>query len=480
MKRFVFSFLALGTLWASLAFVPAPTAVGETFKDGQTICFYGDSITHGGRFHYVIFDYYLTRYPESVVSFFNAGVAGDNAGAAMTRIEEDVLVRKPDVVALMFGMNDVWRGSYVSNPSQDQLKRQVEAIAGYEHNMKRLTERLRTELNPVFYFITPSPFDDTGLNDRDNNQPGCNSGLGKCAEIVKSLAASLSETGAPGKVNVVDFHAPMTALNAQKQAEDPHWTIVGPDRVHPGAQGHLMMAWLFLKEQGAPAVVSDVVLDCGPADGKQEDKQEDGQNSVKVVKAENAEASDLKREADGAISCTIFEKALPFPIDPEAYPVLELLPIVQDLNQERFAVKNLAVGNYELFIDGASVGTFTANELSDGINLAMNEKTPQFQQAQEVRRLGVERRGTECILREYAAVRWYLRRYVNPDDLTRVKKFYDEEIPNRTGYFESKVPRYLAEWEQRGEIEKKLAEETAEILKKRQPTPHRYLLKQAK
>jgi len=113
MKRFVFSFFAL------LAFGFSTVVSAEVFRDGQTVCFYGDSITHGGRFHYVIFDYYLTRYPESVISFINAGVAGDNAGAAMTRIEEDVLVKKPDVVALMFGMNDVGRGYYVENPSEE-------------------------------------------------------------------------------------------------------------------------------------------------------------------------------------------------------------------------------------------------------------------------------------------------------------------------------------------------------------------------
>lgn len=457
MKRFIFSFLAL------LAFAFSTAVSAEVFRDGQTVCFYGDSITHGGRFHYVIFDYYLTRYPESVISFINAGVAGDNAGAAMTRIEEDVLVKKPDVVALMFGMNDVGRGYYVENPSEELLKRQAGAIAGYEQNMKRLVGRLQEELNPTFYFITPSPFDETGVNDRNNNQIGCNLGLGKCAEIVRTLASSLSEEKAAGTVNVVDFHAPMTALNAQKQAEDPRWTIVGPDRVHPGAQGHLMMAWLFLKAQGASAVVSDIVLD-----------------GTLVVKAENADVSGLKIAEDGTISCVVLEKALPFPIDPEANPVLELLPIVKDLNQELFAVKNLSPGNYELFIDETSVGTFTADELSAGVNLGMNEKTPQFQQAQELRKLGVQRRDTECVLRNYAAVRWYLRRYVNPDDLARVKKFYDEEIPNRTGYFESKVPGYLAQWEQRGDVEKKLAEETSEMLKKRQPVPHRYEIKAVK
>lgn len=65
---------------------------------------------------------------------------------------------------------------------------------------------------------------------------------------------------------VVDFHGPMTALNMEQQNRDPGWTIVGGDRVHPGAPGHLMMAWLFLKTQGAPPLVSKIAVDAA-ADG---------------------------------------------------------------------------------------------------------------------------------------------------------------------------------------------------------------------
>lgn len=78
--------------------------------------FLGDSITHGGRFHRYISDYYLTRFPTRTVRFVNAGVSGDSAGGAMGRLDEDVLSQKPTSVAVMFGMNDVNRGSYVADP----------------------------------------------------------------------------------------------------------------------------------------------------------------------------------------------------------------------------------------------------------------------------------------------------------------------------------------------------------------------------
>lgn len=460
MKRFIFSFFAFCFLTLMTLGVSA-----AVFQDGQKVCFYGDSITHGGRFHYMIYDYYLTRFPDANITFLNAGVAGDNAGAAMNRIEEDVFAKNPDVVVLMFGMNDVNRGQYVENPSESQLASQRYAIERYEKNMQKLARTLQERLNPTFMFITPSPFDHTGVNDRNNNNPGCNDGLGKCAEIVKRLAGEMAKNKDTGTVNVVDFHAPMTAFNAKMQANDPRYTIVGPDRVHPQAQGHLMMAWLFLKTQGAPALVSDVVLNA----------EADAEKSATVERAENATVSELKKDANGKISCTILEKALPFPMDAEAYPVLKELPIVEELNQETFAVKSLSAGNYELKIDGNAVGTYTAEELAQGVNLAMNPKTPQFQQAENVRKLGLQRRGTEVKLRDHAAVRWFLRlRQVNPDDMVAVQKIYDEKFSKTGGYFEDKTPGYLKNWGNRAEVQEKLAQETEELLKLRKPVAHMY------
>ena len=64
---------------------------------------------------------------------------------------------------------------------------------------------------------------------------------------------------------------------------------------------------------------------------------------------------------------------------------MQLVPFIQDFNQEILIVKGLPVGNYELVIDGVSVQTASANELTQGINLAVNEKTPQYMQALEAK-----------------------------------------------------------------------------------------------
>ena len=232
------------------------TVGAETFRDGETVCFLGDSITHGGAYHGMIYAYYLTRFPDRTIHFVNAGIAGDSAGGALGRLQEDVLSKSPSTVVVMMGMNDVGRGNYVADPTAKQREAQARSLRGYEANMDKLLGRLRSETKAKLVLLTPSPFDQTCVNQRDNNQPGCNDALGKCAQLVRALAAKY-------QAQVIDLHGPMTAFNLQRQKSDPSYTLIGPDRVHPGAPGHLMMAWLFLTAQDAPALVSRVAFDAG-------------------------------------------------------------------------------------------------------------------------------------------------------------------------------------------------------------------------
>ncbi|MDO5581486.1 MAG: SGNH/GDSL hydrolase family protein [Planctomycetia bacterium] len=448
MKRFAAVFVLF------LLMVSAPL-FGQVFKDGDTVCFLGDSITHGGVFHYDIYDYYLTRFPERTIHFYNAGISGDSASGALGRLQEDVYDRNPTAIAIMFAMNDVGRGNYVANPTAAQLKAQKGAIDRFFASTQKIVEQTESKLHPQFFFITPSPFDQTAVMVKDNNQPGCNDGLGQCAELVRKYAAEK-------KATVVDFHGPMTALNLKMQKTDPKWTIIGPDRVHPREPGHLMMAWLFLKAQNAPSLVSNIEVDFA---------------APKILKSENAMIADL--EADhGKLTFSVLEKALPFPIDAEANSVLQLLPITEDLNREIFSVKGLNAPAAKLLIDGNEIGSFSKAELEKGINLAMNPKTPQYQQAQKVHQIGKTRRGIERKLRTFAAIRWYCgHRRVNPDDLAAVQKFYDglsEKAKN--GWYEKQIPHYIKNWNDRQNDWDQIKKIEKELLETRLPVQHEWTI----
>ena len=427
-------------------------ARAELFQDGETVCFLGDSITARGSLQTNVSDFYLTRFPDRTVQFVNAGRSGDTANGSLRRLQEDVIDRQPTSVVMMFGMNDIGRGYYTFKPTEAQIQSQNSALERYEASMAEVVARIRTEANdPKLIFLTPTPYDQTAEMET-TNLFGCNDGLGRCGEIVRKLAASNS-------AKVVDLHGPMTELNGKQQETDPKWTIVGPDRVHPGAPGFLMMTWLFLKSQGAPAMVSKVAVDA---------------SADRVTESVNAEVTAVKTK-DGGVSFTVLAKALPYPIDPAAKEMLALLPIEADLNQELLSVAGLADGSYELRIDGTAVGQHSAKELASGINLALNQATPQFLQAQQVVKHNAQRRSAES---EAASLlntrRWMIYHYkIDVEDPAAVQAHYDH-FEDKKEYSAAMARRYMEKWPNYEEIRKQVEVHWEAALASRKPVEHAY------
>ena len=450
MKRFV------RLVCAMAAVLTAGLVRGDMFKDGETVCFLGDSITNGGRYQCVIQNYYLTRFPDQTIHFVNSGRSGDTAGGALrSRFGEDVVDVKPSSVAIMFGMNDVGRGNYVENPDEKRLAWQKSSLDGYRKNMVELAARIRAEAGePTLFFMTPSPFDQTAVNERNNNQPGCNDGLGRCAEIVRELATANNAT-------LVEFHAPMTAFNLEQQKKDPNYTIVGPDRVHPGAPGLLMMGWLFLKAQDVPALVSNVAVDAAAGT---------------VSASENAEVTAVEKRAEG-ITFTVLEKALPLPVDRSAHSILALLPIEKDLNQEVLAVTGLGAGTYTLKIDGQDVGSYSSTDLAAGVSLGFNDKTPQYKQAQEVAKRTERHRSAVLKWRDLLnSRRWMKNHYkIDVDDPAAVQKHYDH-FEDKKSYSAIKALEYIKNWSKYDEYVATSKALEEELFTGRTPVAHVYEL----
>ncbi|MDD3586838.1 MAG: SGNH/GDSL hydrolase family protein [Thermoguttaceae bacterium] len=435
----------------------ASFASAEVFKDGQKVCFLGDSITHAGLFHYYLYDYYVTRFPEANITFFNRGVGGDTASGAMRRLDDDVFAEKPDIVALMFGMNDAGTGNYVLHPTSRQLELQKSMLEKHEKYMELLVSTINERLHPRFIFATPSPFDDTGINEVDNNHPGYNAGLVQCGKFAAELAKRYN-------AEIVDYNTPMTTLNARMQKVNPKSTIIGPDRIHPQGPGHLVMTWLFLKMQDAPSIVSLVDIDA----------------IHKTGHAENASLEKLDSVGD-KIRFRLLEKSLPMPIAEKARPALELIPFINDFNRQIVRVQGLKSGSHELFIDGKSVGTWTDKEFADGINLAMNEKTPQYAQSQKVAALAQKRQSAERVRCLNASCRWYLSgKQIDANDLVLVKKHYEEHKNTKNkfvGLFVGRLPNYLKTWPHREAIEQEIQTRSHEVRAAAIPVPHDYELR---
>lgn len=79
------------------------------FEDGDVVCFLGDSLTYSGQYHSYVQSYYLTRFPDRRITFLNCGVAGDTVADALRRCAWDVQPHQPNVLVVLFGLNDIRR-----------------------------------------------------------------------------------------------------------------------------------------------------------------------------------------------------------------------------------------------------------------------------------------------------------------------------------------------------------------------------------
>jgi lysophospholipase L1-like esterase len=324
--------------------------------DGDTVVFYGDSITNQRLYTVFTEAFVLTRFPGMKVRFIHSGWSGDRvsgggSGPVDLRLDRDVFAYQPTAITIMLGMND---GEY--RPFDASIFEKY--TSGYGHILDTIKARAPKARVTV---LEPSAYDD--VTRPEEFQGGYNSVLLRYGRFVR-------ETGARRGLTVADMNRPVVEFlkEVHEAAPEVAQRLI-PDRVHPSPGVHLAMAGALLRAWHAPAVVTSVEID-GAAG--------------RVVGAENATVDSLMREE--GISWSELDGSLPMPVETDDETLVAALRhsgFTEALNREMLKVTGLEPGKYRLEIDGELVGTFEAEELEKGINLA-TLNTPMLRQAQTV------------------------------------------------------------------------------------------------
>jgi lysophospholipase L1-like esterase len=341
--------------WCTAGVAAAPPA-GLYLHDGDRVVFYGDSITDQRLYTTFIETYAITRFPRMRLTFVHSGVGGDRvsgggAGAIDVRLPRDVVAYKPTVMTIMLGMNDA------SYRAFDQKIFDTFAT-GYRHIIQSVKEALPGIRITV---IEPSPYDD--VTRPPMFEGGYNQVLLRYGDFVEAL-------GREEKLAVADMNRPVVAAleKANKLDAETAKKLV-PDRVHPAAGVHLLMAEALLKAWHMPAMVTAVEIDAAaPA----------------VAGATNTQVTDLA--VGDQVSWAQMDEALPMPIDAKDEVLalaLRASDFVEAMDQEPLKVTGLKAARYKLKIDDEAVGTFTREEWAKGVNLA-TLATPMAKQAAAV------------------------------------------------------------------------------------------------
>jgi len=381
------------------------------FNNGDVICFLGDSITHGGQYHEFLQLFYATRYPELKLSFHNCGISGDNATGMIERFEEDVMKHKPTHVFLMTGMNDVQRTLYFEGTASKKiLKQRANALANYKRNTTLLAQKI-IENGIIPILLTPSIYDQYSKIERENNL-GCNDALIECSNHIKKL-------GDKYDARVIDLNTPMRKFMERELKKDSLFTIIGNDRVHPGTTGHFIIFNEIISGLEAPELVSKIAIDVNQDERK--------------IRVQTPNLYDIKL-SDSLISFQTCEMSLPFPIGRNLHEAVSLTAFKELYNHQLFQVEGLRNKNYDLYIDDQHIGTFDAYDLKNGIDLSLYTNTPQYKQAQEIKRLCAAYRQTQYQLRAVAFIRHsYLNDYEGPEDISLKHKHLAKKLKGIEG-----------------------------------------------
>jgi lysophospholipase L1-like esterase len=219
-------FFLISVLFFSCAFAP-PTK--------KKIIFFGDSITELGvkpeKYRGYILqleDLLKADKKNEQFDLIGSGISANKVYDLFLRMEEDVLAKKPDIVVIYVGVNDVWHKTLLGTGTDaDKFEKFYQAI------IKRCKD---SGIKVVL--VTPAVVGEK--NDMSNPLDG---DLNKYSNIIRELAKK-------NTLPLVDLRKSFQAYLAKNNPENKEKEILTYDRVHMNNKGNKFIAeemWKCLK-----------------------------------------------------------------------------------------------------------------------------------------------------------------------------------------------------------------------------------------
>lgn len=202
------------------------------FKDKDIVCFLGDSITASGLWEAEVYQTLRKKYK---IKCYNCGVSGATAETTTGYMYEECLIRNPDYVVLMLGMNDFNMGLYGSKQTLiPDLKEQRETrVKVHKKNYENIIRACK-EFGSEVIICLPTPYDE--ITEYDTENLHYQQALDKAADFQVEMAEKYD-------CRIVNFKDNMLPMLGKRK-------IIREDRVHPTEHGYHVMAQIFLKEIG--------------------------------------------------------------------------------------------------------------------------------------------------------------------------------------------------------------------------------------
>jgi lysophospholipase L1-like esterase len=218
-------FLALTAFLGLAPMALSADKEAPALKKGERIIFLGDSITQGGvspEGYVTLIDKALAeKHKDLSIEVIGAGISGNKVPDLQRRLDKDVLMKKPTLVVIYIGINDVWHGE--NDPARGTTKDKFEAgLLDIVGKIQKAGARV--------VICTPSVIGEkkTGTNKLDSQ-------LDEYAEISRKVA---KETHS----QLCDLRKAFQDYLAKNNANDKDKGILTGDGVHLSKVGNKLVA----------------------------------------------------------------------------------------------------------------------------------------------------------------------------------------------------------------------------------------------
>jgi len=227
----VFSFL---TFLASVPLAEADSAGSPVpLAKGERIVFLGDSITQAGAgpngYITLIRKALHETHKDLGIEVIGAGISGNKVPDLQRRLGKDVVSKKPTLVVIYIGINDVWHGE--KDPAKGTLQDRFEA------GLKDVIGRIQGAGARVI-LCTPSV-----IGEKRNGENKLDARLDEYSEISRKVAEA-------SKVQLIDLRRAFQDYLKEHNSEDKERGILTSDRVHLNNAGNRFVADVMLKSLG--------------------------------------------------------------------------------------------------------------------------------------------------------------------------------------------------------------------------------------
>lgn len=233
-------------LVAALAFavLTGSSASGLAFaedvklKAGDRIVFLGDSITQAGAgpggYVTLVKEALTTHHPDLKTEVIGAGISGNKVPDLEARLDRDVLSKKPSIVVIYIGINDVWHSTNGKGTKKED----------FDAGLRRIIKKVN-DVGAKVILCTA-----TVIGEKTDGSNSLDKMLDEYCEISRKVAKDTNSQLLDLRQQCLDHLKQTNKANADKG-------ILTSDTVHLNAAGNHFLAGLMLGALGATPKADD-------------------------------------------------------------------------------------------------------------------------------------------------------------------------------------------------------------------------------